>query len=170
MNSIDNQWGDSPETLKEKRGSFLLVISILSWVFIGFMILSTAISYFTGVEKLQEQIDLSMDQINQETGNAFADSIIQDAIGVMEKSITNFYAIQLSTMISLLIGALAVYLMFQLKKAGFFLYLLYTVMFSAISFYYLGSGMTVWLAQALYIFFGIAFVILYAVNLKRMTE
>jgi|GEM_PF-1358135 len=172
MQTTGNQWGnsDSPESMKEKRGSFLLVISILSWVFIGFSIFSTAIGYFNGVEKLQTQIDLSIDQMDTDTGNAFADNLIAEAIEVLEKTITHFESIQLVTMVSLLIGALSVYLMFQLKKMGYLLYIVYTMLYSSISFYFLGSSMVVWLGQGLYLFIGIVFLILYGVNLKRMTK
>jgi len=172
MQTTGSQWGDSdsPESMKEKRGSFLLVISILSWIFTGFFILSTAIGYFNGVEKIQAEMDLAIDQMDTNTGNAFADNLVSDAIGMLENTITYFESIQLATMVALLIGALSVYLMFQLKKVGYLLYIVYTILFSSVSFYYLGSGVMVWLSQSLYILAGIVFLILYGVNLKRMTK
>lgn len=172
MNTTGNQWGDSdsPESIKEERGTFLFVIIILSWIFIGFSIFSTAVGYFNGVEDLQTQIDVSIDQMDTDTGNEFADNLITDAIEVMEKTITHFESIQLATMVALLVGALSVYLMFQLKKMGFLLYVIYTVLYSIIPFYFLGSGMVVMLSQVLYLFISIVFLILYGVNLKRMTK
>lgn len=170
---LENQWDDnSDESMKEKRGTFLLVLCILSWVFIGYSFIMGLVSLAGGTQKLEEQL-VQADMTNafsQDTGNDMANSILSSANEMIIKTIENFYPLQMSNLVVLLIGALAVYMMFQLKKSGFYLYVLYTILIPAISFYFLGANMIVIMAVGLNMFFGVLFLILYGVNLKRMTE
>lgn len=170
LNAINDDFENDTQTMKEKRGTFLTVISALSGIFIGFTLFSTVIGYFNGKEAAQAQIDTVIEEMDTDTGNAFADNIMTETIEMLENTILHFESIQFATVIALLIGALSVYLMFQLKKMGYVLYILYTIVFSGISFYYLGSGMMVWMTQSFYLLVGIVFLILYGVNLKRMTN
>ena len=118
---LENQWdNDSSESMKEKRGVFLLVLCILSWISTGGTLVSTLFSYFNGTAELEKQLAQTSDVFGEETGNAMLDNMLTGAEEILYKTIENFNAIQLSTLVGLLVGVLAVYLMFQLKKSGYF--------------------------------------------------
>ncbi len=108
---LEDQWDNQPETIRERRGVFLLVLCILSWAFIGITIISTLITYAGGTAQLEESMEVSEAAFDQETGSEFLDSMMGGAQDIMVKTIENFNAIQLSTLVALLIGGLAVYMM-----------------------------------------------------------
>ena len=170
---LENQWENGQgESLKEKRGSFLLVLAILSWAFIGYSFIMGLFSLTNGVEELEKSLAEvgNSTAFSADTGNAFANSMVDGMKEMIINSIENFYPMQYANLVGLLLGALAVYLMFQLKKSGYYLYILYTILIPGISFYFLGSSMLVIMAVGFNMFFGLMFLILYGVNLKRMTE
>lgn len=168
---LEDQWdNDSALTMKQKRGSFLLVLCILSWIYMGSSIISTTISYFNGTAELEKQLSKTSNAFDQETGVGVLDNMMGAAEEIMYKTIENFNEIQLGTLVGLLIGIMAVYLMFQLKKIGFALYVLYSMIIPAISLYFIGTSMIMLLGLAFNSIVSIAFIIMYGVNLKRMTE
>ena len=127
------------------------------------------ISYFNGTEQLEKQLAETSDVFEQETGSEMINNMLSGAEEILYKTIENFNAIQLSTIVGLLIGALGVYLMFQLKKSGFFLYVLYSVIIPFISLYFIGSSAIIVIGIASTGLISVVFLILYAVNLKRMS-
>lgn len=162
---------NEPQSMSERRGPFLLVLTILSWISIGYNAITLLYSLIKGVGDLQN----SATQISTIFNNQNSDiPILEDIKFQMEdmlmKSVENYYAIQLSTLVNLLIGAFAVYLMFNLKKTGYYLYILYTIVPSLISFYFFGFNFLIAITVAINLIFGIIFIILYGINAKRMTE
>jgi len=170
---LENDWeNEKAESMSEKRGSFLLVLCILSWCFIGYSLFAGLISVFNGDAALQEaisKIDVS-NGLEQSSGNPLADSMLSGMAEMLGNLIEHFYHIQYANFAGFMIGALGVYLMFSLKKIGFVLYAIYTIAIPSISLYFLGTSMLVWLSVGLSGFIGIVFLILYGVNLKRMTN
>ena len=122
---LENQWDNVPENIKDKRGTFLLVLCILSWAYIGFAIVSTSITYFSGTEQLEKQMSVTVEVFEQETGNPFLESIKEDAEAVLLDTIKYFKEVQIGTIASLFFGAMSIFLMFSLKKIGFYFYVVY---------------------------------------------
>lgn len=168
---LENQWdNDSSQSMKEKRGSFLLVLCILSWVSTGGTLLSTLFSYFNGTGELEKQLTGANNAFEQDTGNEVLNNMLTGAQEIVYKTIENFNEIQISTIVGLLIGVLGVYLMFQLKKIGFLLYVVYCVIIPSISLYYIGTSMIIIAGLLVNGLISVAFIIMYGINLKRMTE
>ena len=164
----DNQ--DDFQSMKEKRGPFLLTLCILSWIMIGFSLISTLFTYLGGVEKLEDSVSIMEDQMSEiSQASSFGGAMMESALEMLEKTIENFSAINISTMLALLIGGLGVYMMFNLKKMGFGLYVLYCIAIPAVSIAFLGSSQAVMMSIGINAFISIAFIIMYGVNLKRMT-
>ncbi len=166
--SID--WNDETNySMKERRGNFLLTLCILSWVYIGLMLLTTGFNYMQGTDELYQSIEVFESGEIDTEGNPFAESVIDGSIGMIKQTIEHFEAINLSTMAVLLIGGFSVLLMYNLKKIGFGLYILYSIALPSVSLYFLGTEfqMVLW-GAVLGAFVSIAFVIMYGVNLKRM--
>jgi len=170
---LENNWdNDSTQSINEQRGSFLLVLCILSWVWIAYALFSGLISILNGDAALEEvlgKIDVS-EVMEQSSGNPLADSMLTGMAEMMGNLIEHFYHIQYANFVALMIGALSVFLMFSLKKIGFTLYAIYTFAIPGITLYFLGTSMLVWLSVGLSGFLGVVFLIMYGVNLKRMTK
>lgn len=164
-----NVWEDETnKSMKERRGSFLNVICILSWVWIGLMLFSTLFTYMNGTDSLEQSL-IIMEEASEQANNAFVESMMGGSVEMLNNQLENFTVINLSTILFLLIGGLAVYLMFNLKRNGFFLYILYCIAGPVITVMFLGTSQPAVWGLTLDIFVSIGFIIMYAVNLKRMT-
>ncbi|MFK8038866.1 MAG: hypothetical protein AB8B74_11285 [Crocinitomicaceae bacterium] len=162
---IIEPWNDEGNaSLDERRGTFLKVLCILSWIWMGLQLFSNVSAYFGGPEKLMEAKSDAEDAFGSAEGSGFMKSVLEQAMVVLDRTIENFYAIYLGNIIALLIGVLAVYLMFTLKKIGFFLYVLYAAIAIGVASYYIGAA-----TALMDIIVSIAFIIMYGVNYKRMT-
>lgn len=155
---------DSNASMDERRGQFLKVLCILSWVWIGIQLFSSVVAYVGGPEKLIQAKSEAEDAIGAANESGFMKTVMEEAMIVLDKTIEHFNAIHIGNILGFLIGGLAVYLMFTLKKSGFFLYILYTVIIAGVSVYYLGVA-----SAMMDVALSIAFIIMYGVNVKRMT-
>ena len=158
--------------LNEKRGGTLKVLAILSWVGIGIMLLLTLFSALGGPlsdEELERQKIEALEAITPEMLEVFGTELVEENIAILEATQQKFYSITGLKLANLILGAYAVFLMFNLKKRGFFLYLVYSAVPVASTLYFFGTGplMTFWVA--LIIVFSILFCTLYAFQLKRMS-
>ncbi|MFD1553548.1 hypothetical protein DNU06_07685 [Putridiphycobacter roseus] len=160
-----NNWeDDSHQSMKEQRGTFLLTLSILSWVWIGIQLISTLFTYMRGPGPLVDSLTLIEDATSEQSlDNPFMASLMEGSLDTIRKTIENFSAINIGNMIALLIGGLGVYMMFNLKKTGFGLYVLYCAGIAGVNIYFLGGFSFIFDA-----FISLAFIIMYGVNLKRM--
>jgi len=164
------QWDNSPETMKEKRGEFLYVLIVLTWVS-NFSTGSSALfMLLIGKGGLEKQLDIINSGASKETGLSFIDNMMNDAISILEITMMNFNLINLMNLLVVAIGALAAFLMYKLKKTGFYLYLVYCAMELTVVYYFFGDLSSIVLSMVLSGFFSILFVIMYSVNLKRLTE
>ena len=57
MENLDENLDQTPKSMKEKRGSFLLVLCILSFITIGFGAISVLTNYLRGPESLIESLE-----------------------------------------------------------------------------------------------------------------
>ena len=173
MTEDRQDWNDmTNESIKERRGTFLNVLCILSWVWIGFMVLSTLFTYMGGTEKIEESLYLIEESSASmsSNSNAWAEMMIGDSIEISKRTLANFTTLNFVTIIMYLIGGFSVFLMFQLKKTGYFIYVFYSLALPSIGLYFLGTDLSIVLASALFGYvISIAFIIMYGVNLKRMT-
>jgi len=164
---IVNQFNESNQTLKEKRGTFLLVLCILTWINSGLGISGVASTLSKGEDLMSLQIELIE---STESGNEFFDKILASSVETLVVTLENFQIYHIGSVLVFLVGILSAYLMFKLKKIGFFLYVLYC--FGGLAFYYsiFGETSSAMLTMMLTGVMSIVFIILYGVNLKRMTE
>ena len=164
--SLDtNNWDDdSHQSMKERRGHFLMTLCILSWVWIGIQLISTLFTYLRGSGQLEQSLSLIEDATSEsQTDNPFMTSILEGSLDTIRKTIEHFDAINIGNMIALLVGGLGVYMMFNLKKIGFGLYVIYCAGIAGVAIYFLGGYTFIFDA-----FISLAFIIMYGVNLKRM--
>lgn len=167
---MDEELIDNNESTKEQRGKTLPVLCILSWVSLGFAALSLLFSVFNGPkteeELTEEKINL-LSTVNEDTS---------DQIKVMYEQMINssqlvndhHWTLSLVNLGSLLLGFGAVFLMWKLKKNGFYLYLVYSIIPFVVSSLVM-SGLFLGIVLFFTGIFALLFVILYAVQLKRMS-
>jgi hypothetical protein len=118
---------------EEKRPTFLLVLCILSFVSIGFGFLGNLSGLFSGplpsdeLEKIMAS-SLKMVTALQDSGNTDVSNLLEKAIRTQEYINLNFYQHTIITLLSLLVGFIGVFLMFNKSKKGFHYYILYNIL------------------------------------------
>jgi len=140
------------------------VLSILTFVGSGLTILVAILVYFIA-PFIRSTNEKNMELINSQggSGNEIIDNMMEssiDALNYMEEIYLGYFI----TAILCITGA---FLMRKLKKLGFYIYSIATIISISVPFYFLGFG----LASLNYIFpiiIGITFIILYGVNLKHL--
>lgn len=165
--TVDNEFGNDPQTLAERRGAFLLVLCILSWIATGFGLFGVVSSFFNGEAGFEEQI-VMLEEAS--TGFAFLDAAVESSIQTFEITLENFQLYHFGNTLIFLTGIFSVYLMFNLKKIGYYLYIAYLL--ASIFFYHMlfGELPTSIMTVVMMGFISLVFAILYGVNLNRMTD
>jgi hypothetical protein len=156
------------------RPVFLKVLCMLTFIGSGYGIVNSAITWFNAnsihkimVEKKQEILDdvNRKKQKDKESVN-FAKMIMTDVYNITTPE--NLRRSAMSNAVSAIICLLGAILMWNLKRAGFYLYTLGTIIGIFLPFYLLGSNLIINLQAGFLSFIGILFVIFYAMNLKSM--
>lgn len=166
MQSIDNEFGNDSQTIKEERGTFLLVLCILSWIFSGINFINVFFTFISGESKFAEKIDVLIEG----TGVSFIDNAMVEAVPQLELILENFAGYHISNTLLFMIGILAVILMFKLKRIGFYMYIFYSILALFIQNYFLGELPTN--SGTLYLsgFISVIFIILFALNFKKINQ
>ena len=151
-----------------KRPTFLTVICILTFIGSGLGTLNNIYGYLTPEKSVQAmEILKTRMPANSSTdrGNRFAE---QMAKGPNVFTVENFKIVALGGIIAGILCLIGAIMMWNLKKPGFYAYVLGTVVGVAVALYAFGSNIFAVLGAAIGGFVGIAFCIMYAVNLKHM--
>ena len=155
------------------RPVFLTVLCILTFIGSGLGICSSAIEYFTAdrqaakSEIVKSQIDSSVQQIDTLSRGG-------EIAAQMMKSVEHVYTAEtmrksaLAKLLSCIFCLLGAFLIWGLKKSGFYLYILGTLIGIIVPYILLGGGLLAIGSSAIIALIGIAFVIMYGVNLKHM--
>jgi len=170
VGATEEQWDNTPETIKEKRGEFLYVLIVLTWVSNFSAGTSAIFMLLMGKEGLEKQLVLMDKAKTAESKMPFIENMMNDALAVLDITMMNFTQINLMNLLVGLTGAFAAFLMYKLKKVGFLLYLVYCAMEIAVVYYFFGNLSSIVLSMIITGFFSILFIIMYSVNVKRMTE
>lgn len=142
---------------------------ILSWIWIGVSLLSVTSNFTTGQmtpEMIEEQKSQMLGMYSEEEIERM-DWMFEDMFHFIDSFNENLYVISGITMISTLLGLLGVIMMWQMKKKGYYLYLVYSIvpMILAVLFY---QGVFMGFFLGYHIVFGGLFMLLYAFQLKHM--
>lgn len=157
-----------------KRPVFLTVLCILSFVTIGFGLMSSILALINGPvsgEMMDESLTdmYAMLSFYEEQGLTFMVDFIQKTIdSSYYLNNETFYLNQALGFIGLVVGLIGVVFMFQQKKIGYHLYIIYSIL-PVITLYLvlpLELISTVFIVVSL--FFSGIFCLLYGLNLKHM--
>lgn len=157
--------------LPKKRPTFLTVLCILTFIFSGGSGLYSVYEYLTfdknypaqvaQIEKALETLeDAGMD-------SGFIYDSTQNGLIVLEKKAENIGLISMATIFFALLSVLGAYLMFKLKKNGFYLYSGANLFWMLVPIALIGFEIGM-MTLAMGVGITILFIILYGVNLKHM--
>ena len=159
------------ETVKH-RPTFLTVICILPFIGSGYYLISGPFSYVTAPQyveslKVKKAEALSDPSLQSKKNNKpWVKDMVSSAFdGLTVNNVQNSALVTIGSGLLCLIGAI---LMWRLRKAGFYLYLIGTLL-SIVGTALIFKDYTALLLWPVVLFvIGLAFVIMYAVNLKYM--
>jgi hypothetical protein len=147
------------------------VICILSFI-------AGAWGLFKGIQNLATdqtaalaEVQSKMEEARAQMGdqaNEMAGHMMDAAMDVANKAAQNAKPIGISGIIISLVSLFGVWQMWNLRKSGFWLYLLATIGGLVVPLVFLGGGLMAVLSVGFVGFFSLIFIILYAVNLKYM--
>lgn len=162
------------EERQEKRPVFLTVLAILSFVYIGWSMLSHLLSLARGpmdeeqLEQAKIEMTKSINQVRGTEGMEWVENLLRSAIDMIESTNASHTAYILTGILILVIGVAGVVFMMRGRKLGFHIYIIYSFLASVQIYMFVAPSL---LSNAMVIFglfvSGI-FVLLYGLNLKWM--
>ncbi|MFB0998559.1 MAG: hypothetical protein QMC28_07675 [Flavobacteriales bacterium] len=157
--------------IENERPTFLTVLAIITFVVSGFLLIYATFQLLTYSEiEQREAIELMVGQMEETTTNETAEIMgdMTSSIQLMaEENIENHTLFSSISLISILLSLFGAFMMFNMKKTGFHLYLGSKIIGLIPLMFYTLSGLVVGY-YILFGFFTLAFVIMYAVNLKHL--
>ncbi len=148
-----------------KRPVFITVLAILSWIYVASGVFGALINSLSSEEKQMEQIDQAI-AIYDDVDEMF---LRDEFIEVLEASKENLRISNLGNLIFLLVEGIAVFMMFNLKRNGFWLYTLAQIGIVSLAIMVMPwPNIISTLTIVFTLFLVFLFEILYAVNLKHM--
>jgi hypothetical protein len=150
-----------------KRTNFITVLCILSWVYVGWSLIG-AIGQMGGTKEAQmEELDKQIETLK--ASEVYAMDIGKDMVAFYEHTLTIPAYFLTLTVLFLLVEGLGVFMVFQLKRTGFWIYLAAQAGLIGVtiaSMPWPNSLSTIALSISMLI--TLVFVILYGVNLKHL--
>ena len=157
--------GEFNNEAPRKRPAFITVLAILSWIYVAIGVLGALVNSLSSEEKQMAQIDEAIAVYDGMDEMPFLD----DSIAVLEASRDNLRITNLGNLIFLLVEGIAVFMMFNLKRNGFWLYTIAQIgLVSLIIIVMPWPNIISTLTVVVTLFLVLLFEILYAVNLKHM--
>ena len=170
LNDLEIQKFDQP-----KRPNFLLVLCILSFIYIGFSLISTVASFLTG--PLNEQ-ELTFQRVEmakaleplKNTGDSSVTETLNTFLRMTEGINESFYAFNFVYLVVIILGFVSVVFMYQGRKMGFHLYIGYGL-FNILRYYiFLPASDIISFLIIWELFFAALFTVLYSRNLHWMNN
>ena len=153
----------------KERPDFLTVLIILTWIAVAGSVLSSAYS-IANSGSAAEQMELSMVAFDEfPDDNEFVNSYIEDTKEFSKAAVNQLVPINLTNLIFYLIEGFAALLMFNLKKIGFWVYILCQFGFLSVYFiFYPSDNIMTTIMLSIGIITSSIFSILYGVNAKYL--
>lgn len=162
---------DQKALMNEKRGVALKVFAILSWIWMGITGLLTLLTIIKGPlssEDLEYEKVAFLAKVTPETIQVFGEDFVTESMQMLDVTQELFFSINGLALANIVLGFYAVFLMYNLKRNGYYLYLIYSIVPIISSILFFGTGTLVMLGVAWHVVIGLLFIILYGTQLKRM--
>ena len=156
-----------------KRPVFLLILCILSFVYLGLGLLDTALGYAAGPSTAKE-IKKQKASLDKQMADLEADGA-SDWRPTLEKFKTltvtlnrKFYYVQAVSLLTLLLGIVAVVYMLIGRKLGFHLYIIYSIIATCHYYFFISPASVPTVLVIFSACLSALFIFLYSRNLKWM--
>ncbi len=156
--------------MEQKRPTTVTVLCILSWVWLAIILYNTALGYMQGPPTAEELKQAEVELIASQNGQNMevAGPMIDGIMFFIEAFVAKFNLVHGIAFIQILIGLLATIFMFRMRKIGFHLYIIYSLIpILAPTFIYGATTLAIVFTVISLVMAGI-FVTLYAVQSKHM--
>lgn len=166
---------DYDPTSEDKRPTFITVLCILTWVVSAYYVFTVPFEYFFSsgmdADTLQSTINDMMSSMADEDPEAakVMEGFMRAASDMVAKSIENAGWIASFEILVALLSALGAYMMFNLRKQGFWLYVFAKVLGILTILIFMGVNILTASVASFALFVGLIMVALYAINLKHMS-
>ncbi len=159
---------DQNLTGKKSLPEMLKVLCILTFIGCAFTFVSAVYNYAT-IDKKIGEMETQM-QKAQESGNATVIGMLQDAEDAVIKAQQNKIPIFIITILSGILCAVGAFMMWKLKKNGFFFYAIGELVPTIYSLIFIGIGKGIFgiITSVFGFVIPLVFIILYATQLKHM--
>ena len=154
----------------ELRPTLLTVLCVLTFIGSGWGVFGGIRSYASAdmsAAMVNQTLDQTKDRISDQPNSGFASKILNSVSAGM--SPTNIRKSAIVNVVSCLFTLLGGILMWQLRKVGFYSYVVGTIIGAVTPLLILG-GVVAWATSGWVGFIGLIFIILYGVNLNYMTR
>lgn len=155
-----------------QRPTFLTVLCILSFIAGAWGVFDGYRTGFTDkaqrdLEEARTTIEEAMEQMSG--GSGLAERMMEEGLAAAEQTVQHAQPIGISGLALSALSLFGVWLMWNLKRNGFYLYVLAGIggLIAPISI--LGTSSVVIMGMGISGFFTVLFIVLYAVNLKHMS-
>lgn len=155
--------------MNKKRPLFLGALTWLSFLGEGFGLLLVILSFRFSSRHSAEMVDINMEFSSESELAPQYQNIITSFMDFWIVQHDQFYTIHFSRIILLLTSLFGVYLMYNLKRNGFFIYTVAQVLLVAIPFLYVSGNPIGQIMASLQFFVVGLFVFMYATQVKYLT-
>lgn len=163
------------ETSEQKMPTFLRVLSVLSFVYLGFAILGALVNLVSGplpsdqVEAVLQEYEMLIQQVN-DLGSVYWEDQLSKTSNMIRYTNDNHYMNILLLLMSYIFGVVGVIWMLQKRRLGFHFYIIYNLIlllsiYASVPMGEVPSVIIVWNA----VISGF-FILLYSRNLKWMDQ
>ncbi|MEX1000870.1 MAG: hypothetical protein WDZ35_02015 [Crocinitomicaceae bacterium] len=161
---------DAQQEEKNNRGGMLTALCVLSWIYIGLAFISIIFSLVEGKSTAAELEDRKYEMLStiDESTPVSVQQMMVNMIDTMEKQNDYFWLFKGIDFFAVVIGFFAVFMMYKLRKTGYWLYLVYSIFPLLIHYFILGESKLYNMILLVLGLFSVLFIILYGVQLKRM--
>ena len=157
----------SDDVLPVKRSTFLTVLCILTFIGSGYGIFSNAAGYFTADTTAATMNSLKAQKVQKsDQGAEFAQKMIAGMSDAF--TVENIKMASIGGTIAAIFCLIGAIMMWQLKKVGFYSYVLGTIIGLVVPMLVFHGNIFAVMSTAVAGMFGIAFCVMYGVNLKDM--
>jgi len=161
-----------PEFIAPQRPLFLKVLCILTFIGSGYGIINSAFTYFKAndIANIMVETQEKMNNDPKKDRDAESKKIVDNVTNNLTQmtSPANLRKAAIGSFITSILCLIGALLMWKLRRPGFYIYTLGTILSIIIPFYMFGSNLLTNLSGGVMGFIGILFVIFYAMNLKSM--
>lgn len=160
------------ENVPQHRPVFLKVLCILTFIGSGYGIINSAVTYFKANEiaGMVAEAKTKMYEDQKNVKNPESKNMVSKIMNNMSVISTpeNLRKTAIGNIITSVLCLLGAVLMWNLLRAGFYIYTLGTIIGIILPFYMFGSNFITNISAGFLSFIGILFVIFYAMNIKSM--